>query len=114
MFGDTLTVGAGTLKRINQDKYSTEYFYRETAFELRCFIRHSSRLDKARNVKVDRHNVEYSAIVYSTDSTPDIVRKAYFVYENDYNDDPSEVAMGVDLGDFMTEVNLIKLVNWES
>jgi len=122
MFSDTLTVTinavAKTLTRINQDKYSSEYFLRETTGEYRMRLRNTSYLDKTRPVPVtvDRHNVELIQTLYPVaPSVNSIVRKAYAVVENDRGDtivDPVKVWAGTLA--FITEANLTKLANFES
>lgn len=122
MFSDTLTVTinaiAKTLNRINQDKYSSEYFLRETAGEYRLRIRNTSYVDKTRPVpiSVDRHNVELTHTIYPVSpAVNSTVRKAYVVCENDRGDtivDPVEHWTGVMA--FLTEANLTKLANFES
>jgi len=121
MFSDTLTVTinavAKNLVRINQDRYSSEYFLRETTGEFTLRIRNSSYLDKKRgNMNVDRHNIELIHTIYPV--APAIVntqRKAYVVFENDRGDtivDPVKLTAG--LLAFNTEANLTKMANRES
>lgn len=122
MFSDTLTITIDsvdkTLHRINQDKYSSEYFLRETDGEFRLRLRNTSYIDKTRNggVSVDRHNAEFTDTRYPVSpATSPIVRKAYLVFENDRGDtieDPVNNTLG--FVDFLTEANLTKLANWES
>jgi hypothetical protein len=87
MFSDTLSLDIdGTVRdmvRINQDKYSSEYYLREDDHDRRLLIRHTSftaPYDKA--VTIDRHNVELS-VVYFPDATFATPRKSkmYFVLE---------------------------------
>jgi len=122
MFSDTLTVTinsvAKTLTRINQDKYSSEYFLRETTGEYRMRLRNTSYVDKTRPVPVtvDRHNVELVQTLYPVaPAVNSTVRKAYAVVENDRGDtivDPVKFWAG-SLA-FITEANLTKLANFES
>jgi hypothetical protein len=121
MFSDTLTIAhdAGDLvyNKINQDAYSSEYLFRDGLVECRLKIRNTSFKDKARgNLRVDRHNVELTGIIWKTaEMSYDIMRKAYAVIEIDSNDDAGE-ANGFFLGlvAFLTETNLAKLSNFES
>lgn len=120
MFSDTLTITinaqAKVLSRINQDKYSSEYLLREAASEFRMRIRHTSYTDKTRGAVIDRHNVEFSELVYPTEANPKgTARKAYTVLENE-NRDGSTLPVNFDLGfiAFFTNANVTKLVNWES
>lgn len=122
MFSDTLTITinsvAKTLTRINQDKYSSEYFLRETTGEFRLKLRNTSYTDKTRPVPVtvDRHNVEFVQTLYAVaPALNSTVRKAYAVVENDRGDtivDPVKVWAGTMA--FITEANLTKLANFES
>lgn len=122
MFSDTITVTinsvAKVLNRINQDKYSSEYFLRETLGEFRLRIRNTSYLDKTRPVPVtvDRHNFELTETIYPVSPAVNSkVRKVYAVAENDRGDtivDPVKHWVG-GLA-FLTEANATKLANFES
>lgn len=120
MFSDTITITvnavAKAMARINQDKYSSEYLLRETNSEFRLRIRHTSYTDKTRGVVVDRHNIEFSELVYPTEAIPSgVVRKVYSVMENDNRDGSvNPTKFDVALFAFLTEANITKLVNWES
>lgn len=119
MFSDTITFTinsiAKDLSKINQDKYSSEYLLRETGSEYRARIRHSSFVDKARGVTVDRHNVELTQTIFATSTDPQINKKAYIVFENDSRDAATSSQKFVaGYAAFMTEANVLKLVNWES
>jgi len=117
MFGDTLLVGGITYKKINQDGYSSEYRYGDNLVETGLKIRHNSRVDKTRgNIRVDRHNIEITGRVFATVAgKPDVIRKAYAVFEIDYNDAPV-AALGFlnDVVEFCTDANVTKLLAWES
>jgi hypothetical protein len=121
MFSDTLTITinavAKNLVRINQDRYSSEYFLREGTGEFRLRIRNTSYVDKTRkSITVDRHNVEFTHVLYPVaPATMSTQRKAYAVFENDRGDtivDPVRTAVGAFA--FLSEANLTKLANWES
>lgn len=120
MFGDPITFTvdavAKNLIRINQDKYSSEYLLKGSTSDWTARIRHSSYTDKTRGVKVDRHNVELVQTVFAVaPATTDTVRKAYLVFENDYNDPIGDAdGMVVAFAAFMTAGNVTKLQNWES
>lgn len=121
MFSDTLTITvnavAKQLVRINQDGYSSEYLLRETTGEYRMKIRNSSYVDKTRGgKKVDRHNVEFTQLVYAVaPATVATVRKIYFVFENDQGDLTAD-AVNHAVGGlaFGSNANLTKLTNFES
>lgn len=74
-----------TLNKINQDGYTGEFLYRDSTLSVRAFIRHTTRLDKTRGVKVERHAVDVTTTTFATVAGhPDKVKKAYLVFENDY------------------------------
>jgi len=123
MFADpavvTINSVAKNLVRINQDGYSSEYLLRSATDEIRLNVRNSSRLDKKRNVTIDRHNVEIVQTVFPVaPSTTSIVRKAYVVIENQVGDtltDPLNVALG--LLAYLSATggaNITKMLNSES
>lgn len=120
MFADTITVTinsvAKVLTRINQDGYSSEYFLRETDGEFRARLRNTSYTDKARSIKVDRHNVELVHTIYPVSpATRPTIRKTYIVFEIDNGDVIATCAKEtVGLEAFLTEANVLKLANWES
>lgn len=121
MFSDTITVTinsvAKVLTRINQDKYSSEYYLRGASDEFRMRIRHSSYTDSARPSKtIDRHNVELIQTVFPVaPATVPTIRKAYVVLENESSDGVTD-PLNFDLGfaGFLTSANVTKLINWES
>jgi len=120
MFADpavvTINSVAFNLVRINQDKYSSEYLLRASTAEIGLAIRHSKYTDRKRGVSIDRHNCELVSTSYAVaPSTTDLVRKVYFVIENQQGDDlPTCVDTAMGLFDFFTEANITKLLNWES
>lgn len=121
MFSDTITVTinavAKVLTRINQDKYSSEYYLRSAVDEFRMRIRHSSYSDKLRVGKViDRHNVELIQTIFPVaPATIPTIRKAYVILENEASDGVTD-PLNFDLGfaGFLTSGNVTKLINWES
>lgn len=120
MFSDSLVVTINsvdkTLTRINQDGYSSEYLLREDTGEFSLRIRNTSYVRNGTSIKVDRHNVELVHTVYgATTADPNIVRKAYIVFENDRGDalaDAEDFTAG--LVGFLTDANIGKMLNWES
>lgn len=123
MFADNLTITinaiAKVLVRINQDKYSSEYFLREATGEFRLRIRNTSYTatdNQRKGVLVDRHNVEFSHTLYPVaPATTAVVKKMYTVLENQQGDtliDVSKFAVGFMA--FHTEPNITKMLNWES
>lgn len=117
----TITInGSGkALVRINQDGYSSEYLLRTTTEEFRLKIRNTSRFDKARGVQVDRHNAELVHTIFPVaPATLSVVRKSYFVFENQIGDtvaDPVlELAGLMAWATASTNANLTKMVGNES
>jgi hypothetical protein len=95
------------------------YLLREDTGSTAMNIRHTTFVDKSntnrKGVSVDRHNVEIVQRVYGTGTTPDVVRKAYIVIENDLGDplaNPQDVAGA--LQEFLTDTNVLKLLGLES
>lgn len=120
MFSDPLGVtvngAAKNLVRINQDGYSSEYQLASATDRIGLVIRNTSRNDKARGVKVLRHNIELTQTVFPVSpSTRSFVRKSYFVFENEEGDsllDPRYIATA--LSGLLTTGTLDKLLNSES
>lgn len=120
MFADNITLTIdGTdkvLVRINQDKYSSEYFLREADGEFRMNIRHASYVNKTSGRRTDRHNAELIQTIYQDDlSVAPRTRKAYFIFEHEAAEastDPVQFTLG--LMGFANYANLTKLMNWES
>lgn len=119
MFADTITITINAvdkiLKKINQDNYGSEYILREATGEFRMKIRNSSSQPKTLASRLNRHNVEVSHTVFATETTPELLRRLYFVYEDQTGDDPTEsIDFAVGVSAFQSEANLTKLYNWES
>lgn len=121
MFSDTLTItinGVGkVLNRINQDKYSSEYFLRETTGEFSLSIRNTSRSDKSRGGKViDRHNLELVQTIYPVaPAVYPTINKAYAVFENEHEVTVADAAyFAVGAFAFLTNANVTKMLNKES
>lgn len=120
MFADPLSLTIGgtpiSLNRINQDKYSSEYYARTATQEWRVNIRNSSYTDKKRGVVVDRHNVELVTTVFPVaPSTLSTIRKTYTVIENQKGDNlTSPRDLAASLYAFLTNAQIDKLINFES
>jgi hypothetical protein len=120
MFNDpavvTVNAVAKNLVRINQDTYSSEYMLRTATDEFKLNIRNTSRTDKSKKLRVDRHNVELTQTVYPVaPSTRSYFRKAYLVFENEEGDtltDPQYIVGA--LCAFMSNANIQRLINQES
>lgn len=97
----------------------SRYYLREAGSDVTMNVRHTSYVDKTKTnragVVVDRHNVEIIQRVFGTLGNPDIIRKAYLVFENDQSDtltDPQDIVGA--LQEFLTDANVLKLIGWES
>jgi hypothetical protein len=117
MFADPITVTvnsvAKNLVRINQDTYGSEYFLREATMEWRLKIRNTS-YTKA-GVLVDRHNFEFTNLVYATSTAPAIERKIYLVFEVGRSDTDAAALQAFNgFVAFCTSANLAKGLNYES
>lgn len=120
MFADpaviTINAIARNLVRINQDKYSSEYFLRSSTDEYRMYIRNTTRTDRSTGAVWDRHNVELIHTVFPVaPATLSVIRRTYVVFENQVGDttqDPINTALG--LFAFLTQGKLAQLVNRES
>lgn len=121
MFADPINITVNgavkALTRVNQDSYSSEYLLREATGEFSLKVRHSTVNDKSRpGVRIDRHNVEFVQTVYPVaPATVSRIRKAYMTFENERADagtEPQKHTLG--LSAFMTEPNIVKLLNLES
>jgi len=117
-FSDPLVITvnsvAKSLSRINQDKYSSEYFLREGLQEFRLKLRNTSYTNRF-GVLTDRHNAELVNIVYATLTAPALERKAYSVYEHARSDTDAAVLQTANgFIAFNTSANIQKLLNYES
>jgi hypothetical protein len=83
----TINAVAKNLVRINQDKYSSEYYLRSATEEFRLNVRNNSYVDKKRGVTIDRHNVELINTLFPVaPATLSTTRKCYVVIENQQGD----------------------------
>lgn len=117
-FSDPLVVTinsvAKAMAKINQDAYGSEYFLREANQEFRVKIRNTTYVNAAKQ-QVDRHNIEFTNVVYATPTSPALTRKAYTVYENVRSD--TDAAVLQDFVGFIgvnTSAAIQKLLNYES
>lgn len=119
MLGDTLTFTvnavAKTVKKINQDSFSSEYLLREATQEFRVKVRHSKEKNLVSGHAMDRHNVEITQTIYPSVTYPTgLVRQAYVVIRNAIEDTATEVDYLSDsLADWV-KTNAPLLVGWES
>lgn len=89
-FGSTITFTINAspvvLNKINQDKYSSEYFLREATGTYRCRISHSTFTRSSNGAFCDRHIVELVQTIYGSAGDPDVIRRCSTVYEFERSD----------------------------
>lgn len=123
MLGDTITLNLGgsggsafTVKKVNQDAYSTEYRF-TTNDGLRSYIlkiRHSSEGPKNGSVACDRHYISLKQVVYATSTVPQYEREFYAVYRCKPNDVASADEVPSAVTYWLTSTILGQLRGWES
>lgn len=102
-----------TLKKINQDAYSGEYFKRVGATEYRLKVRHSQENPK-QGLPMNRHNVEITATTFATDGTPPVIVQAFMVFRNPLG---GVDAQAIAITDGLTAIyaaNEAALMGWET
>lgn len=115
VLNDISGTGTVTLKKINQDAYSGEYFKRNSNTEYRMKVRHTQENVKSGARPVMRHNVEYTVTEYQTDGTPPIVYQAYFVVRhNDVAVDAKTSVILGQLNSFLGSGDITALLGWET
>jgi nitrogenase subunit NifH len=121
MLGDTFVLpqagGDITLKKINQDGYSSEYYVRaaDGLSEYSVRIRHTKTNATSVRPSYDRHNVEVVQTVYQAGDVQQYDRKMYFVIERKPSD--SGIALYDALADkviLSSNALLVGLLNRES
>lgn len=119
MLGDPLSITidgvAVSLRRINQDVYSSEYRFRDATRQVNVRIRHSEAGGQNGSEKRDRHNIELTETIFATATVAQIDRKAYLVVEQAKND--PTVMLPNALCNKLTETSnalLTSLLGWES
>jgi uncharacterized protein YdeI (BOF family) len=119
MLADPLVISlAGnsiSMKRINQDAYSSEYLFRDATHQVRARIRHTTTNGTNGGPKMDRHNIELTETVFATTEAAQIDRKVYLVMEQVPSD--TNIDLANTLADSLiasTDALLKSLVAWES
>jgi hypothetical protein len=119
MIGDTLVLpqvgGDITLKKINQDEYSSEYMFRNATDQYVAKVRHSKTKATSGQVAKDRHNFEVVQTIFATATVPEYERKFYFVIEHLASD--TSVALYDAVADkaiLTSNLFLTQLLGWES
>lgn len=113
---DTSSASVGTVSKINQDGYASEYLYRGTTSQIRLRVRHTVVKATAARPAYDRHNVEIVETIFATDTVPEFDRKAYIVFENLKSDSDTTIveALTKFLQSGSSLATLVALYNWQS
>jgi DNA-binding XRE family transcriptional regulator len=119
MLADPLVISlAGSsisMKRINQDAYSSEYLFRDATHQVRARIRHSQTNGVNGGPKMDRHNLELTETVFATTEAAQVDRKVYVVIEQEAKDTSVELANTLADSLIASSDALTKsLLSWES
>lgn len=119
MIGDTLTLpqvgGNIVLKKVNQDKYSSEYYFRSSTSKYVAKVRHTKTNATLTRPSYDRHNFEIVQTIFAAGAVAEYERKFYFVYEMLPGDTSVDLGDAVaDLAIATSDTFLIQLSNWES
>jgi hypothetical protein len=120
MLGDTIVLpqvgGDITLKKINQDAYSSEYLFRDSTSQYRVKVRHTkTNPTPARPLSYDRHNFEAVQTVFAAGEVAEYERKFYFVLEHKPGDTSVALADAVcDKAILTSNALLVSLLGWES
>jgi len=119
MLGDTLVLpqagGDITLKKINQDGYSSEYLFRDGTGQYRARIRHTKTAANGTRPAYDRHNLEVVQTIFAAGAVAEYERKFYFVIEHLPGD--TSVALVDAVADkviLSSNALITALLNWES
>lgn len=119
MLGDTIVLPIGginvTCRKVNQDQYSAEYRFRSSDNQYVVRVRHSQTKATNGSPAKDRHNFEVVETVFATSTTPEITRKAYWVWEHVPSD--TNLAIVDAIGDMIIANSndlVTKMGNWES
>jgi len=88
MLGDTFVLpqagGDITLRKVNQDAYSSEYAITaaDGLSKYKCVVRHTKTSATAVRPSYDRHNCEVVQTIFRVGDVPEYYRKMYFVIEH--------------------------------
>jgi hypothetical protein len=120
MLGDTIVLpqagGDITLKKINQDAYSSEYLFRDSTSQYRVRVRHTkANATATRPAIYDRHNFEAVQTIFAAGDVAEYERKFYFVIEHLPSDTSVALADAVcDKAILTSNALLVSLLGWES
>lgn len=119
MFGNTFVLpqagGDIILNKINQDKYSSEYLFRNTTEEYRIKIRHSKVEATAKRAAADRHNIEVVKTIFAAGDVAEYSQMVYFVIEHKPGNVPTPLVDALfDWGISSANANITSLLGWES
>lgn len=119
MLGDTLVLpqvgGDITLRKINQDGYSSEYLFRDSTSQYRARIRHSKTAATPNRIAYDRHNLEVVKTIFAAGDVAEYEQKFYFVIEHKPGDVPTPLVDAVADKIILTSNAIVtSLLGWES
>lgn len=118
MLGDTISITldgvATTLNKINQDNYTSEYFVRSTAQEVRLRIRHAQENVTPGKPVMERHQVDLTQTIYDM-ALGNSVFQSYTVIRMPKGKDPAVARkLTQALQGMLTAATTDKVLGWES
>jgi len=107
---------AKSLPRINQDNYGSEYFLAEATGTYRVRIRHTTDSPQKDGQSLDRHNVEFTRVIFGVAPAPDQTIQAYLVLrDNPKVSTPTEVGYANKaLRDLCVDAITAELYGWSN
>jgi hypothetical protein len=105
-----------SLRRVNQDGFSSEYLFGDATSEYRLKIRHTkTNVTASRPIAYNRHNLEVVQTIFAAGDVPQYERKFYFVLEHKPGDTSVALADAVcDKAIATSNALLVALLQWES
>lgn len=105
--------GTKSLPKINNDNYGSEYYLRESTQEFRIKIRHTTEQARAGKPSVERHNVEFTRVVFATSEVAEITQQCYTVFRVQRGDSVADASeLGAAMSDLLVEAKYTDLGNW--
>lgn len=119
MIGETITVTYNTvatvLNRINQDNFSSQYYYRDGIFEMTLRIRHQNESVAQGKVPFERHQVDLTRTVFATATVPERTYQAYTVIRLPKGGDPDAAELLTAALCNLSSASFVdKVVGWQS
>lgn len=105
--------GTKSLPKINNDNYGSEYYLREATQEFRIKIRHTTEQARTGRPLVERHNVEFTRVIFATTDAVEITQQCYAVFRVQRGDSVADAAeLGAAMSDLLVEAKWTDLGNW--